>query len=128
MQIDITTLSDEQLAALSVIDPVAVGAEQSRRAAYQNITDFLTDLAQAGADLDNILSQIKGTQAANAVKDTKIVQIIQRGLGYARFNNLTFAEPELRPVVIVKHTRKAAENAAPVPPTEGAQDGANVAA
>jgi len=109
MQIDITTLNDEQLAALSLIDPAAVNAEQVRRSAYQDITTFLSDLAQAGADLDNILSQVKGTQAATAVKDTNIVKIIQRGMGYARINNLTFAEPELRPVAIVKYSRKRPE-------------------
>lgn len=105
MQIDITSLTEAQLEAFKAIDAQAVSTELARRSAYQSITEFLTELAQAGADLSVIAEQVRDTQAFKAVKATNIIKIIERGLGYARNNNLTFDPPEVRPIIVPKFSR-----------------------
>lgn len=110
MNIDVTQLTEEQLTALALIDAEAANQERARRLAYASISDFLTELFQAGLDLAGVMVQIKGTQAALAVKESNILNVIDRGMAYARNNNLAFDGPVLRAITVKKFPRKVEEN------------------
>ncbi|MDR3436455.1 hypothetical protein [Telmatospirillum sp.] len=109
MFVDLTALTDEQLAAFNLIDAAAVSAERVRRAAYPDISSFLTDLAQAALNLDvTINSFTRKTAATRAVEDTNIIGIIQRGLATARLAEVAFTEPTLEAPVELEDPEPAA--------------------
>lgn len=97
VNIDLSTCSDEQLMMLQQVCPDDVKAERERRNAYATLEDGLNDLVQAGFELEQFLESVKNTAATRAVKDTNVVQIIQRLVARARIENYRIKKPELKP-------------------------------
>ena len=96
VQVNIATLTEEQLTAFAFIAPEAAREERTRRFAYGTQRQFLTELAQAALDLEAALAGHRQTAAARAVKDSGVLLVVQRGLAHARATGLEFTEPELR--------------------------------
>jgi hypothetical protein len=94
--LDPTQLTDAQLEALSLLDPEAADGEKKRRSAYGSITEFFSDLAQAGLDIEAVIETHRTTKAVQAVKGTKMLNIIRRGLAYADHNGIAYEQPVLK--------------------------------
>lgn len=98
VEIDLTKLSEDQLNAFSLVDPVSVEAERSRRLAYNSIGEGLTDLARASFQLAHVLDGMRNTAATLAVKETGIVQIVNRLLTRAAIDGVEFDKPTLEDI------------------------------
>ena len=96
LQIDLSKLNEEQLVALSMIDPAAVMEEKERRNAFHSMGDGLTALAQAALDLEAVVESMKQTAATRAVKDTGILTIVRSLLARARIEGIAYDKPEIR--------------------------------
>lgn len=96
IQIDVTTLSEEQLTALALICPDTAAAERERRSAFPTLADGLGALAQAALNLEQALEGHRQTAATKAVKDTEILSIIRRLLARARIDGVEVPRPTLQ--------------------------------
>lgn len=94
-QIDLTTLSDEQITAFTLIDPAAAAAERKRRSAYDNVSDLFTDLAQVGLDLEVVFENHTKSVGVKAIRDSRVLMVIRRALAYAENRDIAFTEPKL---------------------------------
>lgn len=79
-EIDLTTLSDEQLQLLSLIHPQAAKEERDRRFAYSTFQEAGEALHKTALELELFLANTKMTAATRAVKDSNAVEVITRTL------------------------------------------------
>jgi hypothetical protein len=98
LQIDLSALDSVQLATFAAVSPEFepyVRAERRSRSAYQSWEEGFTDLAQAQLNLDNALQLYKNTAATKAVKDSGIVEIVNRLLARAEVLEIPYKAPVL---------------------------------
>ena len=96
VHIDPKKLSDEQLAALMLIEPDIAREELERRACYETMEEALSDLIQAVVDVRKVVDSIKQTAATRAVKETRILESAEKVCRSARLNfNIHYTDPVL---------------------------------
>lgn len=95
IEIDLTSLSDEQLTAMALIDPSAVKVERERRFAFDSLEEGLTALAQAYVQLSTLLDNKRNTEGTKAVKMTGIVETCERLLATARRFGVPYELPSV---------------------------------
>jgi len=98
LQIDLTTLTKEQLTALALINPEEVQAELDRRDSFENMTEFLSALAQAALDFESNSTANPHLRANRLASDTNLLMIIRSGLKLAEDLPIPFVKPTLKPL------------------------------
>ena len=105
--IDPSSLTDEQLQALMVIDPDAARAEFAKRQAYPCIEDALSDLRTAHVKFQAVLEGFRTTPVVQAIKETNLGPVLEKFFHTVRVRtDYVFAEPASLPVVKPKRRKK----------------------
>ncbi|WP_419902146.1 hypothetical protein [Kiloniella sp.] len=92
MNIDVTQLSEDQLEALSQIDPEVASNERTRRMAYETLGDGFTQLKQASLQLEAETASLRKTKAGKALQDSAILDIVKRLLVTAEINDIEIGD------------------------------------
>lgn len=95
IEIDVTTLNNEQLTALAMIAPDAVQEEQARRESFPTLDEFFNALLAGAVHLETSLSGLRGTAAVKAVQDSGLLDVVRRGVLTARRNGFVVEPPSL---------------------------------
>lgn len=122
MEIDLSTLSDDQLKVLEAINPEGVASERQRRQSYDSMEEGLSDLFQKAADLGARFSALRDSPAAKELKASGILPALTRFQNFAKLSGLSFTEPTVP--VYVKPALKSNGTAGTAPTTETTAEGA----
>jgi hypothetical protein len=101
-QIDLTTLSQEQLLALAVTIPQlgeAVNEELDCRTAYFSMAEGLHHLAVVVARVEAFLKDTRHTESVRAFITMGVPEILKRVLVTARVEGVTYEPPTLDEVM-----------------------------
>ena len=96
VEVELTKLSEDELDFFAQINPDAVRQERDRRNAYSSIDQGLSELAQASFELQQFYDNSKKTAATRAIKDTGILEVVQKLLAWGRANEVNIKTPEVR--------------------------------
>jgi hypothetical protein len=123
IELDLTTLKDEQLVALKAagINVDAVGQELERRLSYGDPSEGLTELAQAGLDLEQYLDTHRGTPAVKEIRKLGVHMAIHRLIITMRQEGYESVPPVLK--VLPPKPPKTVK-APPAPPVVAAEPAA----
>jgi len=88
-------LTDDQLNALSLVDPVAVADERFRRGAAETVSLGMTALAKAAFKLAHVVDGMKNTAATVAVKEADIVGAARRLIARLEIDGVDYVKPTL---------------------------------
>ena len=126
LNIDITSLSTEQLDLLEKIAPEQVAAEKARRTSFNTMEEALTVVFQASADLAARFGAMKLSPAAKEFKASGIFEALTRFQNFAKLNELPFTEPSIPTYAkpVMKRTKKG-ETETPAEGTENAPEATN---
>lgn len=95
IEIDVSTLNDEQLTALAMIAPEAVMEEKDRRESFSTLDEFFNALLAGSLRLETSLAGMRGTAAVKAVRDSGLLDVVRRGLTTARHLGYVLETPSL---------------------------------
>jgi len=130
LNIDITSLSTEQLDLLEKIAPEQVAAEKARRTSFNTMEEALTVVFQASADLAARFGAMKLSPAAKEFKASGIFEALTRFQNFAKLNELPFTEPSIPTYAkpVMKRTKKGeAEGTENAPEATDAPEGTEAA-
>lgn len=99
--VDLATLDDDQLAAMSLVLPEAVAAERARRFRFASPAEALATFERTHLHLAAVLAGYKGTPAVRAIQETDILRTGQRLLETLR-SEFTWEKPSEIPLVTPK--------------------------
>lgn len=97
--LNLATLNEDQLAALSLVSPEAVAAERERRFRYPTIEEALGAFESTHLHLSAVLSGYKGTPAVKAVQETGIIKTGERMMATLRAEGIQWEKPTAIPLV-----------------------------
>jgi hypothetical protein len=91
----LSEMSETQLQAAALFDPVAVAAERVRRTAYETREELYSDLAQAQVILQAHLSVMHKSPATKAIEDSGIMHILKRATATATATGIEYVAPTI---------------------------------
>ena len=93
--IDLTKLTEAQLEAFALIDAPAAYAERNRRNAYESVSELFSELAQVGLTLEAAFENHTKSVGVKAIRESRILVVIQKALAYAENHDIPFTQPKL---------------------------------
>lgn len=85
--LNLETMSDEQLQALSLVFPREVSAERNRRYSFTSLQEAGQALAESGMALEALMEESRQTKAMKAVKESNVIMNIQKTVALLEANH-----------------------------------------